>query len=115
MKEVIELLEEVSKNIEATFPNFAYMKRKIDQALSLLKEQPVCEKCRGSKVVRNKITRPIECSKCDGWGWLSKDSDREYQESCPECGLKPCPACQPIKARIKELEAKDGPEIHKTP
>jgi hypothetical protein len=29
--------------------------------------------------------RPIECSKCEGWGWLPLDPGREYQEACPEC------------------------------
>lgn len=95
-----KLIALVNKGLGLVYDTMHPMpKAAISQILSRIKtelEQPKCETCGGSGWVLKKIPineRPIKCGKCDGWGWLLADG-REYQESCPECNRKPCPACQ---------------------
>ena len=102
-QEAIEKLEDIIR-ITNTKPHTVTDKvinNLANQSLAALQAQPKCKKCGGSGVVRRKCPRPVECSKCDGWGWLPIDPGREYQDSCPECGLEPCPDCQPAPAGEK--------------
>lgn len=93
---------------------------RIARVVALLSKQP-CETCKGSGEVPAKIPirkRPVECSKCDGWGWIPH-IDFSYSEACPKCNTIPCPKCKgtgkqpPPTAQAGELKCTLHNKNHK--